>query len=86
MGGRDKSRGRSVRSQRSRSKRSRTKRERKERRDRSASRSEAPVFASESSRQREVALPASDTRDGGEGDVAIIRRAAALRTKYKTQR
>ena len=85
---RSKSRDRSVRSQRSRSKRSRSKRERKERkqRDRSASRScqrEAPVLASESSRQREVALPASDTRGGGEGDVAIIRRAAALRTKYK---
>ena len=88
MGRRGESRGRSVRSQRSRSKRSRSKRERKGRkqRDRSASRScqlGASVPASESSRQREVALPASDTRGGGDGDCAIIRHAAALRTKYK---
>ena len=86
MARREKSRDRSRRRERSRKRRSRSRgRERRcskgreRRRSSSSPESETPERAS----VRTEAPDVENTRGGGGGDNALIRRAAALRTKYK---
>ena len=86
MARREKSRDRSRRRERSRKGRSRSRgrerrcsRGRERRRSSSRSESETPERAS----VRTEAPDVENTRGGGGGDNALIRRAAALRTKYR---